>query len=84
MARAEKAGDDVVVQDLYADGFNPTEFLETVTGKGIRRTLLDGTFMQLGIERRIWHNLGCCSTSTEGQRQAWLAAIENGCWENGH
>lgn len=65
------------IQDvtLYTTSDNPTEFLENVTGDGIRRTLLDGTFMQLGIERRIWHNFGCVSTATDAERAAWLHGV---------
>jgi len=42
---------------LYTTSDNPTEFLEKVTGNGIRNTLLDGTFMQLGIKSRIVEEL---------------------------
>ena len=67
------------IQDvtLYTCSDNPTEFLENVTGNGIRNTLLDGTFMQLGIQRRIWHNFGCVSTSTSSERAAWLRGVED-------
>ena len=61
---------------LYTTSDNPTSFLETTTGNGIRRTLLDGTFMQLGIERRVWHNFGGCSTSTKEERLAWREGVE--------
>ena len=61
---------------LYTTSDNPTEFLENVTGNGIRRTLLDGTFMQLGIERRVWHNFGCIGSSKEAERTARLRGIE--------
>lgn len=63
---------------LYTTSDNPTEFLENATGNGIRRTLLDGTFMQLGIRRRIWHNFGCAGTASPAERSAWLAGVRAG------
>ena len=68
----------IQVVTLYTCSDNPTEFLENVTGNGIRGTLLDGTFMQLGIERRVWHNFGCAGRSTEAERAAWLRGVEDG------
>ena len=62
----------------YTSSDNPTSFLCEKTGNGIRHTFLDGTFMQLGIKRRIWHNFGMASTASNHERIAWLSDIESG------
>lgn len=61
---------------LYTTSDNPTEFLVERVGNGLRRSFLDGTFMQLGVPRREWHNFGCVGLSTEDERHAWLAQVE--------
>lgn len=58
--------------DVYTTSAEPTEHLRA----SIMATLMDGTFAQLGIERRSWHNFGGIDRSTPEDRKSWLAEVE--------
>ncbi|WP_444328182.1 NAD(P)H-dependent oxidoreductase [Paratractidigestivibacter sp.] len=57
--------------DVFTTSAEPTEHLRAA----IEATLFDGTFAQLGIARRAWHNFGGMDQSTVEQREAWLAEV---------
>lgn len=58
--------------DVFTSSAEPTEHLRA----SIIATLMDGTFAQLGVERRSWHNFGGIDRSTPGDRKGWLAEVE--------
>lgn len=58
--------------DVYTTSAEPTEHLRAA----IMATLMDGTFAQLGVERRSWHNFGGIDLSTPEDRKGWLAEVE--------
>ena len=58
--------------DVFTTSAEPTEHLRAA----IEPTLMDGTFAQLGVERRAWHNFGGIDLSTPEDRKAWLAEVE--------
>ena len=58
--------------DVFTTSAEPTEHLSAA----IEATLMDGTFAQLGVERRAWHNFGGIDLSTPEDRRAWLAEVE--------
>lgn len=58
--------------DVFTTSAEPTEHLRAA----IMATLMDGTFAQLGIERRSWHNFGGIDLSTPEDRKGWLAEVE--------
>ncbi len=58
--------------DVFTTSAEPTEHLRA----SIMATLMDGTFAQLGIERRSWHNFGGIDRSTPEDRKGWLAEVE--------
>lgn len=58
--------------NVYTTSAEPTEHLRA----SIMATLMDGTFAQLGIERRSWHNFGGIDRSTPEDRKSWLAEVE--------
>lgn len=58
--------------DVFTTSAEPTEHLAAALGK----TLMDGTFAQLGIPERRWHNFGGIDQSTPETRAAWLAEAE--------
>lgn len=58
--------------DVFTTSAEPTEHLRAA----IMATLMDGTFAQLGVERRSWHNFGGIDQSTPEDRKDWLAEVE--------
>lgn len=58
--------------DVFTTSAEPTEHLRAA----IMATLMDGTFAQLGVERRSWHNFGGIDLSTPEDRKGWLAEVE--------
>lgn len=58
--------------DVFTSSAEPTERLRAA----IMATLMDGTFAQLGVERRSWHNFGGIDLSTPEDRKGWLAEVE--------
>ena len=58
--------------DVFTTSAEPTERLRAA----IMATLMDGTFAQLGVERRSWHNFGGIDLSTPEDRKGWLAEVE--------
>lgn len=58
--------------DVFTTSAEPTEHLRAA----IMATLMDGTFAQLGVERRSWHNFGGIDQSTPEGRKGWLAEVE--------
>ena len=58
--------------NVYTTSAEPTEHLRA----SIMATLMDGTFAQLGVERRAWHNFGGIDQSTPEGRKGWLAEVE--------
>lgn len=58
--------------DVFTTSAEPTEHLRAA----IMATLMDGTFAQLGVERRSWHNFGGIDQSTPDDRKDWLAEVE--------
>lgn len=58
--------------DVFTTSAEPTEHLEAAIGS----VLMDGTFAQLGIAERHWHNFGGMDQSTPDARAAWLAGVE--------
>lgn len=57
--------------DVFTTSAEPTEHLRA----SIMATLMDGTFAQLGVERRSWHNFGGIDRSTPEDRKGWLAEV---------
>ncbi len=57
--------------DVFTSSAEPTEHLRA----SIMATLMDGTFAQLGVERRSWHNFGGIDRSTPEDRKGWLAEV---------
>lgn len=57
--------------DVFTTSAEPTEHLRAA----IMATLMDGTFAQLGVERRAWHNFGGIDQSTPEGRKGWLAEV---------
>ena len=58
--------------DVFTTSAEPTEHLRAA----IMATLMDGTFAQLDVERRSWHNFGGIDLSTPEDRKGWLAEVE--------
>lgn len=58
--------------DVFTTSAEPTEHLRAA----IEATHMDGTFAQLGVERRSWHNFGGIDLSTPEDRRAWLGKVE--------
>lgn len=58
--------------DVFTTSAEPTEHLRAA----VEATLMDGTFAQLGVERRAWHNFGGIDQSTPEGRKGWLAEVE--------
>ena len=58
--------------DVFTTSAEPTEHLRA----SIMATLMDGTFAQLGVEHRAWHNFGGIDLSTPEDRKGWLAEVE--------
>lgn len=58
--------------DVFTSSAEPTERLCAA----FEATLMDGTFAQLGIEHRAWHNFGGIDQSTPEDRKGWLAEVE--------
>ena len=58
--------------DVFTTSAEPTEHLRA----SIMATLMDGTFAQLGVKHRAWHNFGGIDLSTPEDRRDWLAEVE--------
>lgn len=55
---------------------SPTWYLKAFCGNAIQRVLLNGTFKQLGIPQRFWHNFGGVTTSSAKQRNQYLVDLQ--------
>ena len=62
--------------DVYTTSSNSTRNTRTLLGDAFRKTLIDGTCWQLGIDEGDWHNIGDLEDTTLEQRQAWLKQVE--------
>lgn len=58
--------------NVFTSSVEPTERLRAA----FEATLMDGTFAQLGIEHRAWHNFDGIDQSTPEDRKDWLAEVE--------